>query len=246
MRLPSLHDWGAYGHGTDFEIWGTSGVSIFGLGLVRDSGEQSLEDSPSGARKRRSNHLAPLSVVLIPVMVPEVEIARVADVNIRVSNALAPTLHIFPSNWEAWARRRPRNLFQIFSDSQPEYPLSPGPAHAMYPYYNPPVAPGPGPHSTSPLAATSPQNKRTHMSTPGESPGSSASKVPKVSRACDYCKSKKTKCSGTRPCGSCVKRGIPCHYDAKYMRGRPPTPPAGPTDTDSGRDIAARRGIDLG
>lgn len=116
----------------------------------------------------------------------------------------------------------------------------------MYPYYNQPEAAGRGPLLTSPLAATSPQNKRTHMSTPGESPGSSASKVPKVSRACDYCKSKKTKCSGTRPCGSCVKRGIACHYDAKYSRGRPPTPPVGPTAVEGGTHTDDDRDVEMG
>lgn len=167
----------------------------------------------------------------------EVEIARTAYANIRTSSALAPTLHIFPSNQEALARNRSRNLFQGRSDSQTEHLSSSEPVHAMYPYYSQIEAAGVGPSSTSPLAATSPQSKRTHMSTPGESPGSSTSKVPKVSRACDYCKSKKTKCSGTRPCGSCVRRGIACHYDAKYSRGRPPTPPAGPTAIEGGRDV---------
>ncbi|KAI9166564.1 Activator of stress protein [Paramyrothecium foliicola] len=48
----------------------------------------------------------------------------------------------------------------------------------------------------------------------------------KVSRACDFCKSRKAKCSGTQPCDKCVVRGRSCMYDAKYTRGRPPTPPS--------------------
>ncbi|KAH7135336.1 fungal-specific transcription factor domain-containing protein [Dendryphion nanum] len=47
----------------------------------------------------------------------------------------------------------------------------------------------------------------------------------KVTRACDTCKSKKAKCSGTQPCESCAKRGLACLYEARYLRGKPPTPP---------------------
>ncbi|KAF5665403.1 C6 transcription factor [Fusarium circinatum] len=54
-------------------------------------------------------------------------------------------------------------------------------------------------------------------------------KASKVSRACDHCKLKKLKCSGTLPCAGCVKRRLDCQYDSLYRRGRPPTPPtAGP------------------
>ncbi|SCO38825.1 related to C6 transcription factor [Fusarium fujikuroi] len=50
-------------------------------------------------------------------------------------------------------------------------------------------------------------------------------KASKVSRACDHCKLKKLKCSGTLPCEGCVKRRLDCQYDSLYRRGRPPTPP---------------------
>ncbi|KAM0212510.1 hypothetical protein ACHAPQ_009601 [Fusarium lateritium] len=50
-------------------------------------------------------------------------------------------------------------------------------------------------------------------------------KASKVSRACDHCKLKKLKCSGTLPCAGCVKRHVECQYDSVYRRGRPPTPP---------------------
>lgn len=49
-------------------------------------------------------------------------------------------------------------------------------------------------------------------------------KVQKVSRACDYCKVKKLKCTGSIPCNVCTKRDLECLYDAEYRRGRPPTP----------------------
>ncbi|KAJ5344638.1 hypothetical protein N7452_002642 [Penicillium brevicompactum] len=49
-------------------------------------------------------------------------------------------------------------------------------------------------------------------------------KDPKISRACDICKRKKIRCDGTLPCNNCTRRKIDCAYDAKYGRGRPPTP----------------------
>lgn len=54
-------------------------------------------------------------------------------------------------------------------------------------------------------------------------------KVRKVTRACDACKAKKAKCSGTKPCDICTRRGAVCSYDALYLRGKPPTPPASAT-----------------
>lgn len=48
---------------------------------------------------------------------------------------------------------------------------------------------------------------------------------PKVSRACDLCKIKKIRCTGTLPCANCTKRRLTCAYVSKYVRGRPPTPP---------------------
>lgn len=65
----------------------------------------------------------------------------------------------------------------------------------------------------------------------------------KVSRACDLCKQRKAKCTGTLPCTKCTNKGLVCHYDASYSRGRPPTPPPsrdhpavpGPRATQRGR-----------
>ncbi|EGX90921.1 C6 transcription factor, putative [Cordyceps militaris CM01] len=55
---------------------------------------------------------------------------------------------------------------------------------------------------------------------------STPSKVRKVSRACDFCKIRKAKCSGNQPCSKCIAKRRTCLYTAKYTRGRPPTPPA--------------------
>ncbi|KAH7317105.1 fungal-specific transcription factor domain-containing protein [Stachybotrys elegans] len=49
-------------------------------------------------------------------------------------------------------------------------------------------------------------------------------KASKVSRACDYCKGKKLKCTGTIPCSTCTKKNLSCQYDAQYRRGKPPKP----------------------
>lgn len=49
-------------------------------------------------------------------------------------------------------------------------------------------------------------------------------RVRKVSRACDSCKVKKARCSGTKPCNTCARKGLPCQYEALYLRGKPPTP----------------------
>ncbi|EED19183.1 C6 transcription factor, putative [Talaromyces stipitatus ATCC 10500] len=49
-------------------------------------------------------------------------------------------------------------------------------------------------------------------------------KDPKVSRACDLCKIKKIRCTGTLPCVNCARRRLNCAYATKYARGRPPTP----------------------
>ena len=47
----------------------------------------------------------------------------------------------------------------------------------------------------------------------------------KVSRACDFCKQRKARCTGTLPCEKCTKKGLTCKYNSSYSRGRPPTPP---------------------
>ncbi|KAK0118637.1 hypothetical protein ONS96_011726 [Cadophora gregata f. sp. sojae] len=58
----------------------------------------------------------------------------------------------------------------------------------------------------------------------------------RVSRACDRCKRKKTRCSGRLPCILCTTSGLVCEFTAAYTRGRPPSvlPEDGLSYTDSG------------
>ncbi|KAK7540471.1 fungal-specific transcription factor domain-containing protein [Phyllosticta citribraziliensis] len=70
-------------------------------------------------------------------------------------------------------------------------------------------------------------------SSPSPSPSSSTHPVQpppekrrKITRACDNCKSKKKRCTGTQPCPSCEKAAKPCTYLASYTRGRFNTPPS--------------------
>ncbi|KAM0323785.1 hypothetical protein ACHAPQ_008593 [Fusarium lateritium] len=67
--------------------------------------------------------------------------------------------------------------------------------------------------------------KRSVLSTKDVSEPEGLRKARKVSRACDFCKSRKAKCSGDQPCAKCAAKGLNCLYDSKYTRGRPPTPP---------------------
>ncbi|KAB5576198.1 fungal-specific transcription factor domain-containing protein [Coniochaeta sp. 2T2.1] len=83
--------------------------------------------------------------------------------------------------------------------------------------------------STSPGSAPR-GTKRPLVASPGELAAdgpANRKKAPKVSRACDACKAKKARCSGTQPCESCVKKVLSCTYVTQYTRGRPPTPPPG-------------------
>ncbi|CAG7924819.1 unnamed protein product [Penicillium olsonii] len=47
----------------------------------------------------------------------------------------------------------------------------------------------------------------------------------KTVRACDICKEKKTRCSGTRPCTRCLRLSLACEYETTYSRGLGPPPP---------------------
>ncbi|KAF9888996.1 hypothetical protein FE257_008166 [Aspergillus nanangensis] len=51
-------------------------------------------------------------------------------------------------------------------------------------------------------------------------------------RACDTCKEKKTRCSGTLPCLRCCRLVIQCEYRSSYSRGlvAPPPPPLDASD----------------
>ncbi|CAK7212492.1 hypothetical protein SBRCBS47491_001483 [Sporothrix bragantina] len=44
----------------------------------------------------------------------------------------------------------------------------------------------------------------------------------RVSRACDRCKQRKIRCTGTQPCSICIGAGAACGYNAPYSRGREP------------------------
>ncbi|KAK8207325.1 putative C6 transcription factor [Phyllosticta capitalensis] len=73
------------------------------------------------------------------------------------------------------------------------------------------------------MSALSPP-KRTSVDLCAVDIGTSRRKTRKVTRACDSCKSKKSRCSGTLPCETCADRGLHCVYNAAYARGKPPTP----------------------
>src|SRR3954454_23170006 len=47
----------------------------------------------------------------------------------------------------------------------------------------------------------------------------------KTIRACDICKEKKTRCSGTRPCARCHRLSLVCEYETTYSRGLGAPPP---------------------
>ncbi|QSZ28849.1 hypothetical protein DSL72_003354 [Monilinia vaccinii-corymbosi] len=49
----------------------------------------------------------------------------------------------------------------------------------------------------------------------------------RVSRACDRCKRKKTRCSGNHPCNLCASSGLICEFTAAYRRGKIPSLTAG-------------------
>ncbi|KAK1659095.1 fungal-specific transcription factor domain-containing protein [Colletotrichum godetiae] len=70
-----------------------------------------------------------------------------------------------------------------------------------------------------------PDEGRSSSATAAATAASNRRRSHKVSRACDFCKSKKLKCSGTIPCDVCTRKRLSCIYDAIYRRGRPPTPP---------------------
>ncbi|PYI05407.1 fungal-specific transcription factor domain protein [Aspergillus sclerotiicarbonarius CBS 121057] len=66
----------------------------------------------------------------------------------------------------------------------------------------------------------------------------------KITRACDHCKEKKTRCTGTLPCVRCTRLALPCEYNAAYSRGLPPEPlpaPSSMTDTNYDGGPQAKR-----
>ncbi|KAJ5389205.1 uncharacterized protein N7496_000273 [Penicillium cataractarum] len=92
----------------------------------------------------------------------------------------------------------------------------------------------PRPASLSTAASPqAPPSKRPLATTNEDAEDENRRKDPKVSRACDNCKRKKIRCDGMLPCNKCAKRKVDCAYDAKYGRGRPPTPPLSTTTRES-------------
>ncbi|KAF2760960.1 hypothetical protein EJ05DRAFT_491811 [Pseudovirgaria hyperparasitica] len=85
-------------------------------------------------------------------------------------------------------------------------------------------------HQASPVS-----NSYLKRSLPDESAldAENRRKTPKVSRACDLCKAKKVRCSGTLPCDICERKNLSCVYNARYARGKPRTPPAAADDNGS-------------
>ncbi|KAH8809351.1 fungal-specific transcription factor domain-containing protein [Xylogone sp. PMI_703] len=41
-----------------------------------------------------------------------------------------------------------------------------------------------------------------------------------ISRACDLCKTKKIRCSGSQPCARCLQHRLTCEYNLPHLRGR--------------------------
>ncbi|KAH6643665.1 fungal-specific transcription factor domain-containing protein [Boeremia exigua] len=104
---------------------------------------------------------------------------------------------------------------------------------------SPPQAPsdtGASPHSWIPANRNSDvvDGALTSATTPSNA-GSSEQRSPpakrrredrertRVSRACDRCKKKKTRCTGRCPCTLCLRAGLSCEYTAQYTRGRLPS-----------------------
>ncbi|ORZ24547.1 hypothetical protein BCR42DRAFT_403162 [Absidia repens] len=54
------------------------------------------------------------------------------------------------------------------------------------------------------------------------SKGSSRNKRPRIGNACDQCKKKKKACTGERPCVSCMKKNLACHYVDDTLVRTPP------------------------
>ncbi|KAF1937956.1 hypothetical protein EJ02DRAFT_447142 [Clathrospora elynae] len=73
-----------------------------------------------------------------------------------------------------------------------------------------------------PAASATPPDTGEHTSPPAKRRREDRERT-RVSRACDRCKKKKTRCTGTCPCKLCLTSGLPCEFTAPYTRGRLPS-----------------------
>lgn len=73
------------------------------------------------------------------------------------------------------------------------------------------------------LLSAAGRKRKTSDSSPRNNNKSHAQRQ-KITRACDYCKGKKTRCTGTLPCLRCARLSLRCEYNAAYSRGLPPDP----------------------
>ncbi|KAL4912760.1 fungal-specific transcription factor domain-containing protein [Aspergillus aurantiobrunneus] len=88
-------------------------------------------------------------------------------------------------------------------------------------------------HVVSNRPIPSPKRPCDHIASPDGEGSENRRKDSKVSRACDACKAKKIRCSGTLPCSTCSRRRLSCTFASRYGRGRPPTPPSSTTQQHS-------------
>lgn len=90
--------------------------------------------------------------------------------------------------------------------------------------HTPPTGPGRKRKSSSSVGPL-----RQHSTTASASASKNGTVRQKITRACDSCKAKKTRCTGTLPCTRCTRLSLACNYNAAYSRGLPPDPlPASP------------------